>query len=171
MTLRRSSRTVSVWVLTTMPSAHGVVHEAGTPLAPSTSTRHIRQEPNALRESVAHSLGIATPASVAARSTDVPAGTSTSRPSMVTDTGVASSRTAGVPKSTSGSQMLWLSSMSVMRVLRSACCGSKSSGKCLIALCTGIGVSPPIAHSDPLVMVSHRSSSSTRLAAHVLSRR
>ena len=42
---------------------------------------------------------------------------------------------------------------------------SKSSGKCLIALCTGIGVSPPIAHSDPLVMVSHRSSSSTRLAA------
>ena len=86
MTLRRSSRTVSVWVLTTMPSAHGVVHEAGTPLAPSTSTRHIRQEPNALSESVAHSLGIATPASVAARSTDVPAGTSTSRPSIVTDT-------------------------------------------------------------------------------------
>ena len=60
-----------------MPSAHGVVHEAGTPLAPSTSTRHIRHEPNALSESVAHSLGMVTPASVAARRTDVPAGTST----------------------------------------------------------------------------------------------
>ncbi len=77
MTLRRSSRTVSVCVLTTMPSAQGVVQEAGTPLAPSTSTRHIRHEPKALRESVAHSLGMLTPASVAARSTDVPAGTST----------------------------------------------------------------------------------------------
>ena len=84
MTLRRRSRTVSVWVLTTMPSAHGVVHEAGTPLAPSTSTRHIRQDPNASSESVAHSFGMATPASVAARITDVPAGTSTWRPSMVT---------------------------------------------------------------------------------------
>ena len=100
-----------------MPSAHGVVQEAGTPLPPSTSTRHIRQEPNALSESVAHSLGIATPASVAARSTDVPAGTSTSRPSMVTET-VSVATIAGVPKSTSGSQMLWLST--VIRVLRSA---------------------------------------------------
>jgi hypothetical protein len=118
MTLRRSSRTVSVCVLTTMPSAQGVVHEAGTPLAPSTSTRHMRQEPNAVSESVAHSLGIGTPASVAARSTDVPAGTWTSRPSIVTDTWSAS-RIAGVPKSTSGSQMLWLS-MRVIRVLRSA---------------------------------------------------
>ena len=98
---------MSVWVLTTMPSAHGVVQEAGTPRAPSTSTRHMRHEPNALSESVAHSFGIVTPASVAARSTDVPAGTSTWRPSMVTDTVAAStSRTAGVPKSTSGSQML-----------------------------------------------------------------
>ncbi len=52
--------------------------------------------------------------------------------------------------------MLWL-----IRVLPPR---SKSSGKCLIALCTGIGVSPPIAHSDPVVMVLQRSSSSTRLA-------
>ena len=29
----------------------------------------------------------------------------------------------------------------------------KSSGKCSSALRTGIGVSPPIAHSDPLVIV------------------
>ena len=105
MTLRRRSRTVSVWVLTTMPSLHGVVHDAGTPRAPSTSTRHIRQEPKALSESVAQSLGMVTPASVAARSTDVPAGTSTWWPSMVTDT-VSTACTAGVPKSTSGSQML-----------------------------------------------------------------
>ena len=105
MTLRRSSRTVSVWVLTTIPSAHGVVQEAGTPLPPSTSTRHIRQEPNAFSESVAHSLGMLTPASVAARRTDVPAGTSTWRPSMVTDTDSVP-WISGVPKSTSGSQML-----------------------------------------------------------------
>jgi hypothetical protein len=117
MTLRRSSRTVSVWVLTIMPSEHGVVHEAGTPLAPSTSTRHIRQEPKALRESVAHSLGMVTPASVAARSTDVPAGTSTRRPSMVTVTGSVP-RTAGVPKSISGSQTLGSSTM-LIRTLRS----------------------------------------------------
>ena len=164
MTLRRSSRTVSVWVLTTMPSVQGVVHDAGTPLVPSTSTRHIRQEPNAARESVAHSLGIGTPASVAARSTDVPSGTCTSRPSIVTDARptVSASRTAGVPRSTSGAQELRCS-MRVMRV--PLVVGSKSSGKCLIALCTGIGVSPPIAHSEPLVMVSQRSSSSTRLAA------
>ena len=70
---------------------------------------------------------------------------------------------AGVPKSTSGSQMLCWSTQSYGCCARSA--RSKSSGKCLIALCTGIGVSPPIAHSDPLVIVSQRSSSSTRLAA------
>ena len=107
--MRRSLRTVSVWVLTAMPSAHGVVHEAGTPFAPSTSTRHIRQEPKAFSESVAQSLGMGMPASVAARSTDVPAGTSTWRPSMVTETvpvSVSADCTAGVPKSTSGSQML-----------------------------------------------------------------
>ena len=71
-------------MLTTIPSVHGVVHEAGVPRPPSTSTRHSRHEPNALRESVAHSLGMSIPASLAARITDVPAGTVTSRPSMVT---------------------------------------------------------------------------------------
>ena len=75
---------------------HGVVHEAGVPLPPSTSTRHRRQEPNAARESVAHSFGMLMPASAAARITDVPAGTVTSRPSMVTVTSsVPSAR--GVP--------------------------------------------------------------------------
>ena len=44
-------------------------------------------------------------------------------------------------------------------------CRSKSSGQCCSALCTGIGVRPPIAHSEPSVMVSHRSSRSTRFAA------
>jgi hypothetical protein len=79
-----------------MPSLQGVVQEAGTPLAPSISTRHIRQEPKALSESVAQSFGISTPASVAARSTDVPAGTVTSWPSMVTET-VSVVATGGVP--------------------------------------------------------------------------
>ena len=58
-----------------MPSVHGVVHDAGVPFIPSTSTRQRRQEPNALRESVAQSRGMSTPASVAARSTEVPGGT------------------------------------------------------------------------------------------------
>ena len=96
MTLRRRSRTWSVVVLTTMPSLQGVVHDAGVPLAPSTSTRHSRHEPKALSESVAHSLGISMPTSAAARSTDVPAGTSTSRPSIVT-CAVSPAGTRGVP--------------------------------------------------------------------------
>ncbi len=41
---------------------------------------------------------------------------------------------------------------------------SKSSPKCRTALRTGIGVSPPIAHSEPSVMTSHRSSSRVRFA-------
>ena len=115
MTLRRSARTVSVCVLTTMPSAQGVVHEAGTLTSVVLNQdSKSRQEPNGSRLSVAQSLGMVTPTSVAARRTDVPAGTSTRRPSIVTDTDAASG-TAGVPKSTSGSQMLWL-----IRVLRSA---------------------------------------------------
>src|SRR4051812_32049540 len=42
---------------------------------------------------------------------------------------------------------------------------SKSSGKYLIALCTGTGVSPPIAHSEPSSMVWQRSSSSIRFCS------
>ncbi len=84
-----------------MPSAHGVVQEAGVPRAPSTSTRHIRQEPKAFRESVAHSLGTSIPASAAARRTEVPTGTVTSRPSIMT-VAVVSATTAGVPRSGSG---------------------------------------------------------------------
>ena len=76
----------------------GVVHEAGVPRMPSTSTKQRRQEPNASSESVAHSFGTLTPASAAARITDVPAGTVTSMPSTSTVT-VVSLVLAGVPKS------------------------------------------------------------------------
>ena len=55
----------------------GVVHEAGVPLRPSISTRHSRHDPNASRLSVAHSFGMSTPASAAARMTEVPSGTVT----------------------------------------------------------------------------------------------
>ena len=87
-----------------MPGAAGVVHEAGVPLRPSISTRHSRHEPNGSRLSVAHSLGTSTPASAAARMTDVPSGTITVWPSMVTSTvaGAGSRRYrsgAGVPRS------------------------------------------------------------------------
>ncbi len=96
MTPCRTWSTASVRVETTMPSEHSEVHDAGVPLAPSISTTHRRQDPNALSESVAHSLGIATPASAAARMTEVPTGTVTSRPSIDT-VAVASAATAGVP--------------------------------------------------------------------------
>ena len=49
-----------------MPSATGVVHDAGVPLAPSISTRHSRHEPKASRLSVAQSLGILVPSAAAA---------------------------------------------------------------------------------------------------------
>jgi hypothetical protein len=81
-----------------MPSATGVVHEAGVPGLPSISTRHSRQDPNASRLSVAHSLGMSIPDRAAARMTDVPGGTVTGWPSTSTDT-VASPETAGVPRS------------------------------------------------------------------------
>ena len=79
-----------------MPSATGVVQEAGVPLRPSTSTRHSRQEPNASTMSVAQSLGICVPNSMAARMTEVPSGTATSTPSMVSVT-IFSDSDFGVP--------------------------------------------------------------------------
>ena len=46
-TLRRASRTRFELVCTFIPSAAGVTQEASRGLAPSTSTRHTRQEPMA----------------------------------------------------------------------------------------------------------------------------
>src|SRR6185312_14555208 len=83
-----------------MPSSAGVVHEAGVPFRPSISTRHRRQEPKASRLSVAQSLGIGLSMSAAAAITDVPGGTLTLRPSMVSVT-VASPVRIGVPVSSS----------------------------------------------------------------------
>ena len=66
------------------------------PRMPSTSTRQSRQEPKASTRSVAQSLGIAVPISAAARMTEVPAGTLTRRPSIVSVT-LVPAREAGVP--------------------------------------------------------------------------
>ena len=79
-----------------MPGATGVVQEAGVPARPWISTRQRRQEPNASSMSVAQSFGILVPTSIAARMIDVPSGTCTSIPSMVSVT-VLSDRDAGVP--------------------------------------------------------------------------
>jgi len=76
----------SVCVDTIMPGATGVVHEAGVPGRPAISTRQRRQEPKASTESVAQSLGTWMPASIAARMIDVPAGTLTAAPSIVSVT-------------------------------------------------------------------------------------
>ena len=83
-----------------MPSATGVVHDAGVPARPSISTRQSRQEPNASSMSVAQSFGISMPVSIAARMIEVPSGTVTCLPSIVSVT-VFSDLERGVPKSIS----------------------------------------------------------------------
>ena len=84
-------------VVTTMPSATGVVQEAGVPARPSISTRHSRHEPNASTMSLAHSFGTLMPASIAARMIEVPSGTVTAKPSMVSDDRSSPTLDAGVP--------------------------------------------------------------------------
>ena len=87
------------WVETTIPSLTGVVQEEGVPRRPSISTTQRRQEPNASTLSVAQSLGIGIPASIAARMTEVPSEALTSKPSIVRLTGFPI--LAGVPRSRS----------------------------------------------------------------------
>jgi hypothetical protein len=96
ITPRRTSASCWFWVLTFIPCATGVVHEAGSPFMPSICTRHNRQEPKASNCSVAQSLGILICESAAARITEVPSGTVTSKPSMVRVTSFAPVR-SGVP--------------------------------------------------------------------------
>ena len=79
-----------------MPSATGVVQEAGVPLRPSISTRQRRQEPKLFIESVAHSFGMLVPSSIAARMIEVPSGTVTDWPSISSVTILAASD-LGVP--------------------------------------------------------------------------
>jgi len=98
MTLRRTSASRGFCVVTTMPSATSVVHDAGRPLAPSISTRHSRQEPKGSSMSLAQTLGMLMPASAAARMTMVPSGTVTVLPSTVSCTVVADSL-GGAPRS------------------------------------------------------------------------
>ena len=69
-----------------MPGMTGVVQDAGVPLRPSISIRQSRHEPNALMLSVAQSFGISVPISIAARMIDVPSGTVTLCPSIVSVT-------------------------------------------------------------------------------------
>src|SRR3546814_13219631 len=83
MTPRRSCFSRGVWVETDMPSATGVVQEAGVPARPAISTRQSRQEPKASPISVAHSLGTWLPPSLEASLTEAPSGTVTLMPSMV----------------------------------------------------------------------------------------
>ena len=94
-----------------MPASAGVVHEAGVPRRPSISTRQSRHEPNGSSMSVAQSLGTWMPASIAARISEVPCGTATWKPSMLSVT-VSVARLAGVPRSISG----WRQASSVLIV-------------------------------------------------------
>src|SRR5579884_1486400 len=83
-----------------MPGSTGVVQEAGVPFRPSISIRQSRQEPNGSSMSVAQSLGILLPKVAAAAITDVPAGTLTCSPSIVSVT-LAGPTRIGVPASNS----------------------------------------------------------------------
>jgi hypothetical protein len=109
-----------------MPAATGVVQEAGVPARPSISTRHSRQEPNASSMSVAQSFGICVPASIAARMTEVPSGTVTLWPSMVSVT-MVSDLERGVPKSISTNQRHGVRPL--FRRLQARGAGAKSSRK------------------------------------------
>src|SRR5262245_38005832 len=99
-----------------MPSATGVVQEAGVPARPWISTRQSRQEPKASTMSVAHSFGISLPSSTAARMMEVPSDTVTATPSMVSVT-VFSDLERGVPKSISWISDIWESSFSSFKAL------------------------------------------------------
>src|SRR6202161_2101137 len=100
MTPLRSRSRRDVLVRTIMPASAGVVQEAGVPFRPSISTRQRRQEPKASTLSVAHSFGIGLSIKAAAAITEVPGGTLTLRPSIVSVT-VASPVRIGVPVSSS----------------------------------------------------------------------
>ncbi len=100
MTPRRNRSSRGVRVRTIIPASAGVVQEAGVPFRPSISTRHRRHEPKASTLSVAQSLGIGLSIRAAAAITDVPGGTLTLRPSIVSVT-VASPVRIGVPVSSS----------------------------------------------------------------------
>src|SRR3984957_13912008 len=100
MTPLRSRSRRGVLVRTIIPASAGVVHEAGVPLRPSISTRQSRHDPKASTLSVAQSLGIGLSIRAAAAITDVPGGTLTLRPSMVSVT-VAAPVRIGVPISSS----------------------------------------------------------------------
>ena len=91
---------LSVCVDTVIPSSTGVVQEAGVPRRPAISTRYMRQEPNGSSESVAQSFGILVPMLIAAAMTEVPRGTVTATPSIVSVTSEFATR-IGVPVSSS----------------------------------------------------------------------
>src|SRR6476661_3789458 len=99
-----------------MPSATGVVQEAGVPARPWISTRQSRQEPKASTMSVAQSFGISLPSSTAARMMEVPSGTITATPSMVSVT-VFLDLERGVPKSISWISDIARSSFSSCKAL------------------------------------------------------
>ena len=77
------------------PAATGVVQEAGQPLHALDLHQAQAAGAEGLQLSVAHSFGILMPASAAARITEVPSGTVTSRPSISSVTGFWRCRAPG----------------------------------------------------------------------------
>ena len=117
--------------------------------------------------SVAQSFGTLMPASIAARMIEVPSGTVTSWPSMVSVTVFVR---RDVPACRS--RVSWIRGIEDHLLCRRGLAGRrrdgarrKSSGKCVSALITGYGMNPPSAHSEPNFIVWQRSRSSSRFAS------
>ena len=132
---------------------------AGPRSRPGTAGRSRRPR----RMSVAQSFGIWVPASIAARMIEVPAGTVTLWPSMVSVTMASRFRSAACRSRFPGSAT-WRAPLFGGR--RRAGAGSKSSGKWFSALITGYGVKPPSAQSEPNFIVLQRSSSTAMFSGH-----
>jgi hypothetical protein len=82
-TKRLASRTFALFVYTTIPSAAGVEQAVSSRLAPTTSTRHIRQLPSGVKSLKLHKVGMSIPTDRAALSIVVPVSTLTVWPSIV----------------------------------------------------------------------------------------
>ena len=154
-------------VATFMPGATGVVQDAGVPGRPSISTRQTRHEPNDFRRVGGAELG------------DVDAGLgggAHDRRALgngdgnAVDLDLDQSARPEPPAYPCRAGHRTASGRLVKQCHDVTSCAvrPKSSGNLVSALRTGIGVSPPMAQSDPSVITSHRSSSTCEVALAVV---
>ena len=146
-----------------MPAATGVVQEAGVPLRPSISTRQRRQEPNAL-ERVGGAELWDLDAELHRRAHDRRAFGDRDRLAVDLERHHLARCRGG-----RGAEVDFLDEVMASDLVLFRCGGIRARpveilGEMLRrALCTGMGVKPPMAQSEPSVMRSQRSSSSCQI--------